>query len=157
MNLKNRKEEEVMKLKTKYLGEVKIDDKKTLDFPNGLPGFPDETNFIMLELPNNALFQLLQSTKTSSLAFVITNPYVFYKDYELKLEEELLNLLKINKSEDVAVFVIVTLNNPFKDSTINLRAPVVINTKEMIGKQYILNDSLYSSRATLTPKEEGNA
>lgn len=147
-----------MKLKTKYLGEVEIDEKKTLEFPSGLPGFPDEKNFILLELPNNTAFQLLQSTETSNLAFVITNPYLFYKNYELKLEDELLELLKIKEAKEVAVYVIVTIHNPFSESTINLRAPVIINTKDLFGKQYILKESPYSSRASLTPdKKEGES
>lgn len=140
-----------MKLETKYLGGVEVDETKVIHFPNGLPGFPEENQFIILDLPNNTAFQLLQSTTTSSLAFVITNPYIFYKDYQLKLENDLLETLRINEEADVAVFTIVTLNKPFSNSTMNLRAPIIINSKDLIGKQYILNDNTYSSRAVLTP------
>ena len=146
-----------MKLRTKYLGNVEIDEKKQIRFPNGLPGFPEETEFIILELPNNAAFQLLQSTKTSSLAFVITNPYLFYQAYELKLEQDFLDVLQITDKEDVAVYAIVTLNKPFSKSTMNLRAPVIINTKQLIGKQYILNDHTHTSRAPIAPDEKGAA
>ncbi len=145
----------LMKLDTKYLGVVEIDERKKINFPNGLPGFPEETEFIILELPNNAAFQLLQSTKTSNLAFVITNPYLFYQAYELKLDEDLLDLLKITAKEDVAVYAIVTLNKPFSQSTMNLRAPIIINTKQLIGKQYILSDHTYSSKVAIAPDEKG--
>jgi flagellar assembly factor FliW len=151
-----RKDEKLMKLTTKYLGELEVDEKKMIDFPNGLPGFPEEKSFIILELPNNDAFQLLQSTKTEDLAFVIANPHFFYTDYELKLEDDLLQTLQIATSEDVLVSVIVTLQKPFKESTINLRAPIIINSTKLIGKQYILNDNNYSSRASLMPKQEEN-
>ncbi|MCM3740225.1 flagellar assembly protein FliW [Oceanobacillus luteolus] len=140
-----------MQLATKYLGNVEVDQRKIIQFPNGLPGFPDENEFIILDLPNNAAFQLLQSIKTSDLAFVITNPHLIYKNYEIKLEKELLTTLQINKEKDVAVYAIVTLNKPFSNSTLNLRAPVIINTEQLMGKQYILNDDTYSSKASLTP------
>ncbi|MBN6206874.1 flagellar assembly protein FliW [Ralstonia pickettii] len=145
-----------MKLQTKYHGEVEVQETKIIHFPKGLPGFPDETDFIILDLPDNTAFQLLQSTKTSALAFVITNPYLFYQDYTLRLNDDLIELLEIKTQEDVAVYSIVTLKNPFLKSTINLRAPIIINSSLLLGKQYILNDSNYSSRAPLTPEEKGD-
>lgn len=144
-----------MKLTTKYLGEVQIDEEKIIHFSKGLPGFPDETTFIILELPDNTAFQILQSTTTSSLAFVITNPYLFYQDYTLKLNDELLQQLEIEKQEDVVIYTIVTLKQPFSESTINLRAPIVIHAQTLKGKQYILNDGDYSSKASLTSQETG--
>lgn len=144
-----------MKLTTKYLGEVQIDEEKIIHFSKGLPGFPDETTFIILELPDNTAFQILQSTTTSSLAFVITNPYLIYQDYTLKLNDELLQQLEIEKQEDVVIYTIVTLKQPFSESTINLRAPIVINAHTLKGKQYILNDGDYSSKASLTSQETG--
>ncbi|MHA6252365.1 flagellar assembly protein FliW [Oceanobacillus sp. CAU 1775] len=139
-----------MNLETKYLGEVQIDEDKIIRFSKGLPGFPDESSFIILDLPDNNAFQILQSVNTSSLAFVITNPYLFYTDYSLKLDDELLQQLEIEKQEEVAVYTIVTLKQPFSESTINLRAPIVLNTRTLKGKQYILNDNDYSSKASLT-------
>lgn len=144
-----------MKLQTKYHGEVEVQETKIIHFPKGLPGFLDETDFIILDLPDNKAFQLLQSTKTSALAFVITNPYLFYQDYTLHLNDDLIELLEIKTQEDVAVYTIVTLKNPFSESTINLRAPIIINSSLLLGKQYILNDSNYSSRAPFTPEEKG--
>lgn len=144
-----------MKLNTKYLGEVQIDEEKIIQFSKGLPGFPDEMTFIILDLPDNTVFQVLQSTTTSSLAFVITNPYLFYQDYSVQLNDELLQQLAIEKQEDVVIYTIVTLKQPFSESTINLRAPIVINAKTLKGKQYILNDGDYSSKASLSPQETG--
>lgn len=144
-----------MKLATKYLGEIVIDQKKVIEFPNGLPGFPEEKDFIILDMPGNAAFQLLQSITTSELAFVITNPYLFYQDFELKLEKELLEQLEIKEENEVAIYAIVTVQQPFSNSTMNLRAPLVVNTKKFTGKQYIVNDSIYSSRSSLTPEEKG--
>lgn len=144
-----------MKLHTKYLGEIVVDKEKIINFPKGLPGFPDETEFIILDFPNNTAFQLLQSIKTSALAFVITNPYLFYQEYTLNLDNSLVDLLGIKHQEDVAVYSIVTLNNPFSESTLNLRAPIIINSARFEGKQFILNDSDYSSRASITPQTKG--
>ncbi len=144
-----------MKLQTKYHGEVEVQETKIIHFPKGLPGFRDETDFIVLDLPDNPVFQLLQSTKTSALAFVITNPYLFYPDYTVDLHDDLIELLEIKTQEEVAVYTIVTLKDPFSESTMNLRAPIIINSSLWAGKQYISNDSAYSSKAPLTPEKRG--
>jgi len=142
-----------MKLETKYHGVIEVDQKKMIHFTNGLPGFLDETDFIILDLPDNTVFQILQSAKTSNLAFIITSPYLFYEEYSLKLTDDLLEALSIKSEQEVVVYTIVTLIDPFAESTINLRAPIVINSEVMKGKQYILNDVDYSSKAPITPEQ----
>ena len=45
---------------TKYLGETEIDEDKIITFSQGLPGFPDEREFAILDLPGNEVFHVLQ-------------------------------------------------------------------------------------------------
>lgn len=144
-----------MKLRTKYLGEVEADKEKIIRFPKGIPGFLDETEFVILDLPNNSAFQLLQSVKTEDLAFVITNPYLFVQEYTFNLDDNLIESLEIKEQEEVAVYTIITVRKPFKESTMNLRAPIIINTTTKCAKQYILNDSIYSSKKPITLSEKG--
>ena len=139
-----------MKIQTKYLQEVHIEKSKIIHFRSGLPGFLEETEFIVLDLPGNPIFQALQSIKTEDLAFIVTNPYHFYTDYEFKLEDQIIESLEIESEQDVAVLTIVTLKSPFELSTINLKAPIIINSIRQQGKQYILNTADYPTKASIT-------
>ncbi|HLS06696.1 MAG TPA: flagellar assembly protein FliW [Bacillota bacterium] len=144
-----------MNIQTKYLGEITIDPKKIVTFANGLPGFKNEKQFILLPIPEAApeSFQTLQSIQTPELAFVVTNPYQIYHDYEFRLDQPTIDQLAITSEQDLFILTIVTLTSPFEQSTINLKAPIIINVKTKRGKQYILNDDTYPTKAPLVNKD----
>jgi flagellar assembly factor FliW len=135
-----------MKIQTSYHGETLIEDRERLVFKNGIPGFGDETSFVLLPVSENTIFQVLQSTKTPALAFIVTNPFHFFKEYDFTLDDGTLDQLGIQQERDVLVYTILTLKNPFEKSTANLQAPIVINQKNNYGKQVILNHPDYNTR-----------
>jgi len=143
-----------MIIKTKYLGDVEIAENKILKFESGLPGFNDEKEFALLNFPGNETFQILQSISNENLAFIVTNPYHFYTDYEFTLNAQIRESLQIEQSDDVLVLAIVTLKDTINKSTMNLKAPIIINRKLKYGKQYIINDDSIPMRALLAPPEE---
>lgn len=143
-----------MKIKTKYHGEITIDERQIIHFENGLPGFLEEKQFIILPLTDNQIYLILQSIQTPEIAFVITNPFFFYKDYEFKLEDGVVEQLEIKEPGDVQVFNILTIYDPFEKTTINLQAPIVINIKNNRAKQVILNYDHYTTREPLFQKTE---
>src|SRR5699024_813094 len=131
------------------LGEVTIDKKEILQFPNGLPGFTEEKEFILIDLPNNPLFQFLQSINNVDLAFIVTNPYNYYQRYTFELDKQTLTKLKITKEQEVDIKTIVTLQEPFNKSTLNLKAPLIINRTERLAKQYILQTNEYQTKSPI--------
>ena len=141
-----------MNIQTKYLGEIAIDERKIIHFLTGIPGFPNEKEFVLMDLPDTPIFQVLQSIKTPTVAFIVSNPYQIYPDYSIELDDNLIESLQIKEVKEVAVVAIVTLKQPFYISTLNLKAPIVINTSLGQGKQYILNTEAYSSKAPITPQ-----
>ncbi|WP_117168764.1 flagellar assembly protein FliW [Paraliobacillus sediminis] len=142
-----------MKIETKYFGQVHIEESKVIEFEHGLPGFPTESQFIILDLLENPVFQVLQSVKTDQTAFVIADPYHLFKEYEFNLDDNTVELLEINSKKDVLVFAIVSLKDPFESSTVNLQAPLVINQSKRRAKQYITNDKRH---LTKTPFNSSN-
>lgn len=139
-----------MKIETRYFGEMELDESSVLQFAHGIPGFPEEKKFVLLNIPDNPAFQILQSVQNKNLAFVVTNPHLFYKDYAFDLDDGTVAQLDIQKPEDVAVYGILTLQEPFEQSTINLQAPVVIHTKNRQAKQVVLNTKDYHTRHPIT-------
>ena len=101
-----------MKIKTKYHGEMTVEKEQIIQFANGLPGFLEEKQFIILPLTDDQMYLILQSIQTPEIAFVITNPFYFYKDYEFKLEDGVVEQLEIKEPGDVQVFNILTIHDP---------------------------------------------
>lgn len=130
-----------MNIETKFLGEITIEEREIIQFPNGLPGFENIKEFVILPLENDSPFAILQSIKQQEIGFVIALTFAFKKDYAFDLIEEDKIELQLESPEDLITYSIVTLKEPFNSSTLNLQAPVLINQKQKKAKQLVLQDA----------------
>jgi flagellar assembly factor FliW len=131
------------KTDTSRFGKIEFDETQALSFPEGLLGFTEYKEYILLEHKPGSPFMWLQSLESPDLAFVITNPFLIKKDYleNLSPEEEAL----IQQENDIIVFSLVTIpHGKAEETTINLLGPIVIDTKTRQAKQVILANSGYS-------------
>lgn len=136
-----------MKIKTANFGEINIAEEKIIHFQEGIPAFEEEKEFIIiLNEDKENPFHWLQSVKNSELSFVILNPFEIFSDYDILLPETAINKLNIEKEEDVIIYSMVVVPEDMIKMTTNLLGPIVINTKEMLGKQVILDDERYSTK-----------
>lgn len=143
-----------MNIKTKYAGEVDIKEENILEFEQGIPSFETEKEFILLPFSEEpSAFYILQSIHTPELALVIMTPFSFFPDYTAKLSDQTLEALSIEKEEDVALFVVLTLRDTLETTTANLRGPIVINSAVQKGKQIVLNESDYHTKHNLKALE----
>jgi flagellar assembly factor FliW len=136
-------------IETKFQDVIEFDESNILTFESGLPGFEKENQFILLPI-EGTVFSMLQSIQTKELAFITTDPFLFFKDYDFELSASDLERLEIKGESDVCVQVILTVADPFKKSTANLQAPLIINTKNKKCKQIVLSDSFYRTKHLLT-------
>ena len=134
-----------MKIQTAFLGEIEIDDSQIIHFEHGLPGFEEEQNFTLISLEDDAVYQVLQSINSPHIAFITVNPFVF-TNYSFDLDESTVHSLSIKSNKDIAIISIVTVKDPFSESTLNLKAPIVINMKIKKAKQTIIEKSDFSLR-----------
>ncbi len=144
-----------MQIESVRLGTIDIEEEKIINFPQGILGFPEEQRFALIPAGENNPFYFLQSTIDPVISFVVTEPHLFFHDYEVGLSDEIVEQLLIERSEDVAIYSIVTLREPFKQSTTNLQAPLVVNVKKFTAVQFILGDERYATKQPLFPTEEG--
>lgn len=113
-----------------------------------MPGFSDEKQFTLLDIPGNEALQFLQSVYTPALAFAVTNPYYFYTNYTFEIDESTKEILQIKEEKDIILFIL-TIQEPFSNSTINLKAPIILHASCKLGKQFIINQGHYSLKAQL--------
>ena len=138
-----------MKISTSYHGDIEIDNQQTLTFNQGIPGFLEETEFVILPLPEAEAFQVLQSIQTKEVALIITEPFQVFLDYDFQLEPQEIEKLQLQQAEDAAVYVLLTMSDSVEKITANLQAPVIINTKKQLAKQVILMNTAYETKHRL--------
>lgn len=143
-----------MKIQTKYFGKVEVDENQILEFNQGLPGFKDYQKFVLLPLEEAPVYQVLQSMEEAGLAFIVLNPYVFFKDYAFDIDGSTKQELGLEDANDVELYSVMTIHDPFKESTLNLQAPIVINKKTNHAKQLILIDTEYHTKHSIGLHEE---
>lgn len=137
-----------MDIETKYHGTQQINEADILQFELGIPGFPEEKEFVLLPLGEDTLL-VMQSVTTPQVGFIITDPFSFFPEYDFKLFDSAVEQLNLEKPEDALVYTILTVQDPFEKTTANLQAPVIINRNNNKAKQVILNDGQYKSRHPL--------
>lgn len=85
-----------MRVKTRYFGEVDIEDTKVIHFEKGIPGFEQYTDYTILydiEEGQEAFFSWLQCITEEGLAFPIVNPFRVDTSYDPVVEDALLKQL----------------------------------------------------------------
>ncbi|SHK01523.1 flagellar assembly protein FliW [Tepidibacter formicigenes] len=127
-----------MKLKTKNFGEIEIDESKIIHFEDGIPGFEHLKNFLIIK-DEELIIDYLQAIE-EDVTFPIINPFSVNKEYEFKIPDNAIKKLKIENTQDLSVYTIVTIPENIKEMRTNLQAPIIINNKNKKGKQLILDE-----------------
>lgn len=145
-----------MKLRTKYFGEIEYDADDVLSFPNGLYGFDDEHEFLLIPFEGSeGTLLCLQSKKTSALAFILMDPFALQPDYTPALQRAELSALGVRDSGDLCYYVMCVVKQPVSDSTVNLKCPVAINPDTRVCVQVILDSEEYQMRHLLSSLKNG--
>lgn len=134
-----------MTIKTKFFGEMEIDEKQIINFVDGIPGFSEYKQYVIIN-DEELGFTFLQSVDEWSLCFITLPPAAIVGDYSFDLSDETVEKLELEKPEDAATLAILNIPEDFKKMTANLRAPIVINTKNNKGIQELLDGDNYSMK-----------
>lgn len=144
-----------MKLETLTFGTLEFDEKSIIHLPEGMLGFPKQKKYILVEEPEIQPFKWLQSLEDQYVAFPVVDPHLLFKGYLCALTLDDLRALEIEGEKDVFTLAVAVIAENPNDSSINLRAPLLINHHKMVGKQVILMDSSYSAMQPLMELTQG--
>ena len=145
------------KINTLRFGELEIEEQDVVRFADGIPAFEDEHEFVVLPYEEGTPYMFLQSMATPELAFLMTDPFVFFPDYSFELDEENMDKLEIKTMDDVLVCTLISIpRSGVADMTTNLLAPVVINRHTMQAKQIVLEKTQYTTKHRLFPEKKGD-
>jgi len=140
-----------MQIQTKYLGTVDVEENQIIRFPKGIPAFEEHQQFVFLPFDDDGIFFYMQSLQDANLCFITCDPFRFFPDYQIDLGDQECELLEVKGPEDIALLTILTIPEDFRQTTANLLAPVVINTRANLGLQFIPTDSDYTTKQYIFP------
>jgi flagellar assembly factor FliW len=133
-------------------GTLTVRTHASLLFPQGLLGFGDYRDFALAELPDGKQpqFKALQCLTDANLAFLVAPLPSDSTAIDADDIQEACNSLSI-ALEDLAVMLIVTVRRDEDGShvSVNLRAPVLIDTRHRVARQYVLPNNKYQIRHKL--------
>ena len=142
---------------TKFHGAIQYEPHQVLQVPEGLFGFPEETEFLLLELPSSRPLVFIQSIRCQNLCFLGLPAQIVDPAYKLSLRLHDLLAFGYTKGvppvmgKDVLCLAILTAGERHV-ATANLAAPLVVDIRAHRGIQVIVSDS-YPTRYLLSQNE----
>ncbi len=133
-----------MEIKSKYFSEQKSYPETIIRFPNGIPGFEEQTHFQLFQQENSEIVYLLQSTDDDHVAFSVAHPSHFNINYNFVLSDDEEKVLELESTDDLLILLILHFD---KDADSNdqtpvvkgsIKSPLLINTRKKIGIQKLL-------------------
>lgn len=136
-----------MDINTTRFGKLSVDDERIMTFPRGLLGFPSFSRYALIQTGEENYFFWLQSVDEPTLAFVVTDPSIFFKDYEVPIRDETQADLNLSDPSFLQVFVIC--NKVDEWLTGNLLGPIVVNAQNRTAMQVVLTEKKWTTRQPL--------
>lgn len=135
-----------MLVKTKYFGELDLAEDKIITFEKGLMGFENYKKYTILfdnEEEGKGNIMWFQSVEEPALALPVISPIHVMEDYDPQVNDDWLKELGELTEENVCILLTMTVTAEVKDTTANLKAPLVINSDTRKGCQVIAENADY--------------
>lgn len=133
-----------MRANTRLFGEIDIEEEKIITLENGMIGLPEFQKFALIfdeeKERKTSSIMWLQSMDDPQTAFPVMQPNAVKPDYNPTVNDEVLSSLGELKEENTYVLVTLTASSDVKETSVNLKAPIVINTDTRKGCQIIVED-----------------
>jgi flagellar assembly factor FliW len=128
-------------IKTSRFGLVELKSEDVLTLSEGLLGFQDLRQFVLLDDPNDDIFAWLQSCELPSVAFPVLEPELFGHKYSISMNRTDLESLQMKPDQVPAFLNIITIPDDPTLMTANIKAPIVINLEKKLARQCVLQDN----------------
>lgn len=127
-----------MKIETRDFGTMEVGEEQIFEFPNGIYAFEDARRFALIELEKGQFPAWLQCIDSIKPCFIVFDPWLICKDYEITLNSGEKAMLEVGDKTNLQVLCIARVPEDFKETTVNLKSPIVINMDTKKAMQVIL-------------------
>ena len=111
-----------------------------ISFPGGVPGFQMCRRFVVIAPEELAPLRCLNALDSPEPSFLVIDPLLVDPSYDLTLRD--FERARLGAPGETLLWLAIVTVTP-EGATVNLRAPVVINTARMVGCQFIRDNSDY--------------
>ena len=125
------------------------DDVPVVEMRGGLLGFPEYTQFTLIKMNDEGLVYRLQSLEDEAINFVVVPAASFFPSYAPIVDDEVAARFDLVNGREVLILLVVTLGETFKDSTVNLMAPLLLDPNAQVAEQIIVENANLSVRTPL--------
>jgi flagellar assembly factor FliW len=105
-----------------------------------MPGFPDSHRFTLQPLDESGVLSALRSLDRADLQFLVVPPGAFHPAYAPEIDDETAAELDLTAAEQALVLLVVNAGRDLASTTVNLRAPIVVNIASRRAAQVVLDD-----------------
>ncbi len=135
-----------MQIATTRFGAVEVPEENLIHFKSGIIGFPRESKFALIPHGQSTLIAWLQSAQTPGLAFPVVSAHGLVIDYpDVPLEPAIEKAGLTGPADEFAVLAVLCASE-LQPATVNLLAPLLINSVNRQGAQVFLEGSRFTTR-----------
>ncbi|MBA3781760.1 MAG: flagellar assembly protein FliW [Nocardioides sp.] len=120
-----------------------------IEMSRPVPGFPQLSRFALVQLDDDGVLCALRSIDDPEMRFLVVSAVSFFPDYAPVVDDATVAELGIETVEDVLVLVVLSAGTSLAETTANLLAPILVNTRTLRGAQVILDDPALQLAAPL--------
>jgi flagellar assembly factor FliW len=147
----------MIKISTRLFGEIEVEDEKIITFPEGVYAFEDTRRYALISPLGDDVYPMwLQCLDAADPCFVVFDPSKIDTSYAVALGKEERRLLQADETTEMLALVLATVPENFRDTTVNMKSPVLINTQAHIGAQIILPEN-YPFKLPIYEKAEDDS
>ncbi len=119
--------------------------KVVLHFPDGIYGFEDVREFILLQEDDGRVIWSLQAADAPYPSLIVVDPFLVAPGYRPRLPRA--DRIAIgDPAEGLCFLAVAVLRKNLADTVVNLKSPIVINPRTRTGRQVILEEGDYPVR-----------
>lgn len=135
---------EIRKIVTLHFGELEVEPKHIFNFQEGILGFENLKEFVLISEEKSEPFKWLISLEKPDIGFPLISPWILDINY---------NPGKRYISDKKVIFTIVTLEDENGYMSANFKAPVILDVETTEGSQVILPSDKYPTNYLISKKQ----
>ncbi len=133
------------------LGRVDIDPGRVVRLIEPIAGFPGCQSYALLAYMQasgreDASMRWLQALEPPFHTFLVADPWSVMPDYEPEIADSDAEQLATASFADAALYGVMTVSQDRRELSINLQAPLIVNTQLRLAKQVVLLNREYTTR-----------
>lgn len=133
-------------MRFEHLPDLEIQKNDIIHFQDGMLGFEEYKDFVVLEDDENPFIMILQSTDDLHPSFVVVDPFEVLDKYEPILSKQ--DLDYFGQQAEIKYLLVTVITDDVAESVVNLKSPIAIDVKTNRAKQVFLEND-YSIRQRL--------